>query len=292
MNTRVLQSFIKVYEKKSVAAAARELYISPQGLSKIIKQLEYDLETDLFYRGVQGMEATEAGELLYARARHICYLLDDIKKEISIIGGNLGTLNIVVTYSTSASISIEYLLQFSEIHPNIRIKINEYPDEYPVDSLFQDEADIGIVLGHDDIPDCSSELLVSGRTVVAVADTHPLSGRDEISLKELAGYDLVAKTPVPGRENSLLAAYEKLGISPKLMYSTGNFNAMRRSCITEMQVVESIDFVEHAFPDSRIKVLRIKENIPQNIYLVSREREIQNRAVKLFQTYVRGKDRK
>ncbi len=40
MNTRTLRCFIEVYEKKSIAAAAKEVYISPQGLSKIIRQLE------------------------------------------------------------------------------------------------------------------------------------------------------------------------------------------------------------------------------------------------------------
>ena len=81
MNTESLEYFIKVYEKKSFNAAAKDLFITPQGLSKMVKQLEMDLETELFYRGSRGVEPTEYGELLYARAKHICYLIEDIKKE-------------------------------------------------------------------------------------------------------------------------------------------------------------------------------------------------------------------
>ncbi|WP_062049562.1 LysR family transcriptional regulator [Bacillus sp. JCM 19034] len=81
MNIEVLQHFIKVYEKKSVNSAAKDLFITPQGLSKTIKQLELDLEAELFIRGPRGMVATECGELLHARAKHICYLMEDIKRK-------------------------------------------------------------------------------------------------------------------------------------------------------------------------------------------------------------------
>ncbi|KGE71980.1 LysR family transcriptional regulator [Spirochaeta lutea] len=287
MNTRALKCFIEVYEKKSVAAAAREIYISPQGLSKIIKQLEYDLETELFFRGAQGMEATEAGELLYARARHICYLLDDIKKEISIIGGSKGTLNVVVTYSTSAIVPYEMLHRFSNLNPNLQIKIDEYPDEFAVNDLFQDEADVGIVLGHEGIPNCSYELLVPGRTVIIVGPDHPLASRNEISLDDLKNHQLVVKTMEPGRDSHLVEECKSRGFDPGVLYSTGNLTALRNSCIRTGVAAESVDFVEQAFPSDQVRVLPLKERIPQNIYVISRDRDIQNRAVTLFQTFLR-----
>lgn len=287
MNARALRCFIEVYDKKSVAAAAREVFISPQGLSKIIKQLEYDLDTELFYRGVQGMEATEAGELLYARARHICYLLDDIKKEIGILGGNKGALHFVMTYSTMVAISYETILAFSEVNPDFRLKVEEYPDEYPIHNLFQDEADVGILLGHEGIPNCAYETLVRGRAVICVAKDHPLAGRGEISLKDLDGIDLVIKATEPGKENPLIEACRKAGFAPVVKYATGNPTSLRSSCINGKTATESIDFIELAYPHKDVIVLPIKEKIPQNIYLVSRDRDIQNRAVTKFQTYIK-----
>lgn len=287
MNTRVLKCFIEVYEKKSITAAAKEVYISPQGLSKIIKQLEYDLDTDLFFRGTQGMEATEAGDLLYARARHICYLLDDIKNEISIIGGSKGALSVVVSYSTSAVVPLELLYRFSNINPNIQLRVDEYPDEHAVSDLLQDEVDIGIVLGHEGIPNCSYETLRSGRTVITVPEGHVLASRSEISIKDLRGIPLVLKTYEPGREGHLLDECRKAGFEPNVLYTSGNPAALRNGCLKSGAAVESIDFIEQAFPNESIKVLRLKEKIPQNLYIISRDRDIQNRAVTLFQTYLR-----
>lgn len=292
MNTRALRCFIEVYERKSVAAAAREIYISPQGLSKIIKQLEYDLDTELFFRGVQGMEATEAGELLYARARHICYLLDDIKKEISILGGSKGALHVVLTYSSSAALPYETILKFSEQGQKIDITIEEYPDEYPMANLFQEEADVGILLGHEGIPNCDYELLVRGRTVICVSASHPLAGKGELSLKDLEGVELVIKSSEPGKENPLILACREAGVQPKIRYSTGNPASMRSSCLVGNTATESLDIIEKAFTHKDVVVLPLKEKISRNIYLVSRDRDIQNRAVTQFQAYVKEQIRR
>ena len=64
MNTKDLKCFQAVYEEKSVSRAARRLFITPQGLSKIIRQLEEELQASLFVRTARGMEATESGKFL------------------------------------------------------------------------------------------------------------------------------------------------------------------------------------------------------------------------------------
>ena len=48
----------------NITQAARELYLSRQGLSKSMKGLEEELGTALFVRGKKGVEPTEAGRIL------------------------------------------------------------------------------------------------------------------------------------------------------------------------------------------------------------------------------------
>ncbi|WP_062049555.1 hypothetical protein [Bacillus sp. JCM 19034] len=64
------------------------------------------------------------------------------KKEISIISGRKGVLNIVVTYSASTIIPVDVVYRFSEENPDITIKLREYPDEYPIESMLEEEVDI------------------------------------------------------------------------------------------------------------------------------------------------------
>jgi DNA-binding transcriptional LysR family regulator len=179
------------------------------------------------------------------------------------------------------------LHRFANLNPNLNIKIDEYPDEYPVTDLFQDEADVGIVLGHEGIPNCSYELLRAGRTVIIVSKDHPLSDSKVICLEDLKDLPLVVKTVEPGRENHLDEECKNHGFEPHILYSTGNLTALRNSCIRTGVAAESIDFIESVFPVDEIVVIPLKEKIPQNIYVVSRDRDIQNRAVTLFQTFLK-----
>lgn len=287
MNTEALQYFINVYEKKSLSAAAKELFITPQGLSKTIKQLEMELEAELFFRGSHGMEATEYGELLYARAKHICYLLEDIKKEFSILSGRKGVLSVIVTYSATCTVTPDLLFGFPETYPNVQMKLKEIPDEYPVSKLFKEEVDIGLVMGHEDIENCEYELIVSGEVVVLVSKSHPLATKDEISILELENESLVIKSVESGKEHSLVDKCLEYGFTPNVRQETGNINTAHILCERSGLVAVSVDFVEEAIQDEKLKMIRLKEKIPQNIYLITRKRESLSEAVALFKDYVK-----
>ena len=65
MDTKDLRAFLRVYEEKSVNKAAKQLFITPQGLSRVIHNLETDLGTTLFTRTPGGMLPTDSGVYLY-----------------------------------------------------------------------------------------------------------------------------------------------------------------------------------------------------------------------------------
>ncbi len=287
MNTDVLQCFIKVYEKKSITLAAKDLFITPQGLSKAIKQLELDLQVELFYRTARGMEATEYGELLYARAKHICYLIEDIKKEISITSESESILNVVVTYATTSALPPDFLFGFSDVHPNLQIKLKEFPDEYPIRNLFQEEAEVGLVMGHEDIDNCDYELMIPGETVILVSKNHPLAIKNQISVMELENEPLILKSVEPGTEHGFVDKCLEYAFTPLVKHETGNIANAHILCESKGLVAVSIDFVEEALKNEKLKVIKLKEKIPQNIYLVIRKKEIQSRAVNLFKKYIK-----
>lgn len=287
MNTEALEYFIKVYEKKSLTSAARDLFITPQGLSKTIKQLELDLQVELFYRGTRGMEATEYGELLYARAKHICYLLEDIKKEISIIDGKKSSLSVAVTYAVTSALSPDLLFGFSEVHTNIQMKLREFPDEYPIGNLFQEEVDVGLIMGHEGIENCDYQMILPGEVVLLIPKSHPLSDKDEISIMELEEEPLVLKSVELGKEHSLVEKCLECGFTPHVKYEIGNVSTAHKLCTMNGLIAVSVDFIEEAFKDEALKIVKLKEKIPQNIYLITRKGAIQSKAVALFRRYVK-----
>ncbi|WP_186578477.1 LysR family transcriptional regulator [Aquibacillus kalidii] len=292
MNIEALQHFNKVYQMNSINSAAKELFITPQGLSKTIKQLELELEAELFDRGPRGMEATEAGELLYARSQHIVYLMEDLKKEISIISGSKGTLNVVVTYSSTSVIPIDFLYEFSKTYPDIQVKIRELPDDSSLNQMFQEDVDVGLVTDYEDIENCEHELVASGEAVVVVSNNHRLADKQEVSLDDLRDEPLVVKSAGKGKDHSFVDKCLDRGITPNVVHEFGNILTAHRLCELNGFVAISVDFVETTLQQNNLKVVRLKEKIPQNIYLVSRKRGIQSKAIMLFKSYIKDKTEK
>lgn len=287
MNKDALECFIKVYEKKSVTAAAKDLFITPQGLSKTIKQLEMDVAAELFSRGPQGMESTECGELLYARAKHLCYLMDDIKKEISIMSGGKGVLNVLSTFSTISTVPPDVLFRFTNKYPEFQMKLREFPDEYPLGRIFQEEFDIGIVLGQQDIDNCEYELIQEGEVVVVVSKEHPLAAKDEISITDLENERIVLKSVGKGKEHTLVDKCQEYGFTPHIVHEYGNIATAHILCEENGYVAVSVDLVEESYSNDKLKIMRLVEKIPHNVYLVSRKRDIQPKSVSFFRDYVK-----
>ena len=104
MDTRDLRCFRLVYEEGSINKAAGELFITPQGLSRIIRKLEYEFQAVLFERTSTGTIPTEYGDYLYTHSRELLYHMENIKQKmqqlntkqnILHIGFACGTLNVL-----------------------------------------------------------------------------------------------------------------------------------------------------------------------------------------------------
>ncbi len=67
MNIKDLEYFRIVCQQKSITKAAHLLYMTPQGLSRIMKNVENELDAVLFVRTGAGIQLTESGNYLYER---------------------------------------------------------------------------------------------------------------------------------------------------------------------------------------------------------------------------------
>lgn len=82
MDIKVYRYFITLARTKNYAKAAKDLYITPQGLSSSIKRLESSLEVPLFDSKSGSIELTEYGAILYRRVRSILREHDEMQEEI------------------------------------------------------------------------------------------------------------------------------------------------------------------------------------------------------------------
>ncbi len=126
MNLQYYFNYVTIVEEGSLTAASRKLHIAQPALSNQIKAMEQKYGTRLFFRGARRLELTDAGMILYQKAKRMCEIEQAAKNEIaSGFSGQKGMLRMGVTPSISGGKISDVLLDFAQKYPQTEIKYLE-----------------------------------------------------------------------------------------------------------------------------------------------------------------------
>lgn len=146
MDLRQLTYFLAIAEEGQITAAARRLNMAQPPLSQQMKALEEELGVELFQREPRSVTLTDAGEILYRRARQLITLADSTRREIGDFKSGLrGTLSIGTVSSSGSVILRPALRQFHDSHRGIRFEIYDGNTFHILDMLRKGLIEIGIV---------------------------------------------------------------------------------------------------------------------------------------------------
>ena len=192
MELRHLKYFVKIAETLNFSEAAKSLFITQSTLSQQIRQLEQEVNAQLFERNNHNVRLTEAGEELlpYARqtlkASQACLdRIQDLQQMLT------GTLNIGVTFSFSPILT-EALFAFIKLYPKVKLNIFYKPMAELMNMLEQDEVDFALTFRPAELnKEIESHFLFDNHLAVIVREDHPLAKKESVSIFELEYYDLV-----------------------------------------------------------------------------------------------------
>ncbi len=137
MRLEQLEFFVEAGKSRSMRAAADKLHVTPQNVSKAIKQLENELQVELFTRSYQGVFLTEAGQAVYALASEALDKIHLIPQTVC-PQGQAPTLAGRLSIATSIPLSFmasAMIADFSNEHPALAIQLTEWEHPAPQDLL-------------------------------------------------------------------------------------------------------------------------------------------------------------
>ncbi len=126
MNLAYYANYVTIVEEGSLTAASRKLRIAQPALSNQIKALETAYGARLFYRGARKLELTDAGQILYQKAKRMLEVETAARNEIaSGFGGTTGTLKIGISSSFENARLVDALIAFSDRFPETGVRVYE-----------------------------------------------------------------------------------------------------------------------------------------------------------------------
>jgi DNA-binding transcriptional LysR family regulator len=140
-----LQLFVAVCELGSIGRAAEREFIAASAVSKRLSDLEATLETPLLYRHTRGVKLTPAGESLLHHARSVLFSLEKMQAELSeYADGVKGHVRIHANISAIVQFLPEDLGSFSQVHPQVKIDLEEHLSTEVLRAVQEGAADLGI----------------------------------------------------------------------------------------------------------------------------------------------------
>ncbi|MFQ6791662.1 LysR family transcriptional regulator [Thomasclavelia sp.] len=130
----------------SFSIAARNLFISQSAISQAISNIEKQLNTQLFIRHSKGVSLTKEGKLLHQQIDQALALITGVENQLSNYHElKDGQLVIGAGDTFSEYFLTNYIMQFKQLYPGVKIKVINRTSLETRELLKSDQIDIGFL---------------------------------------------------------------------------------------------------------------------------------------------------
>ena len=211
-------TLIQVIDAGSLSAAARELGITPSGVSKQLSRLEKQLGVRLLQRTTRRVRPTEEGLALYHRCRPLFDALGEAEEAVRTMRTALsGRIRITATPAFGRARLVPAIGDFADRHPDLSIEL-----VFAAHRMDLVEEGIDLAVREGPLPDSSliATKLGEMRIVLCASPDYLERRAAPKQLNALAQHDIVS-VPVAGPDSDPrrieLAKGERLNLRPRIL---------------------------------------------------------------------------
>ncbi|MDD9155561.1 HTH-type transcriptional regulator CysB [Aliivibrio sp. S4TY2] len=214
----------------NVSSTAESLYTSQPGISKQVRLLEDELGVQIFERsGKHLTRVTPSGEEIIKISREILSRVESIK---SVAGEHThpekGTLNITTTHTQARYALPDVIKGFKTRYPDVSLHMHQGTPAQMSDAIAKGTADFAIATEALHLYQDAIMLPCYhwNRSIVVTKD-HPLAQKSNITIEDLAAYDLVTYVFGFTGRSALDSAFNKAGLKPKIVFTATDADVIK-----------------------------------------------------------------
>ncbi len=296
MDVGRLRALRELSIRKTMAAVAEALYVSPSAVSQQIALLEEEVGIKLIERRGRGVVMTLAGQKLVERAEKILTEIESAKVDISELKSVIsGELRVAAFPSVAAALIPKVVRQLSEIHPHLTIQFEEMEPEESVAALRSWHTDIAII---DDLnmptgaldPNIETIYLTEDVFNVTVSKDHKLAEQPTVKLKSLRDERWAIDTASETYNSMLVEACRSVGFKPNIVARCKGFE-VTIAMIRENYGISMLPGLRASHDLEDVWVCKVVPEIRRKIFLAFRKSEKRSQAIQIFIDHMMAKSK-
>ena len=229
---RQLQVFEAIVRLGSFTRAAEELFLTQPTVSMQIKKLTDAMGLPLFEHVGRNVEPTEAGLELYEACSKVFDTLSNLEMKIDDLKGmRRGRLRIS-GITMAKYLTPEILGEFSRLYPGIDLALKVTNRERVIERMLDNKDDL-YILGQ--MADYETEVemhpYAPNPLVVLAPRDHPLVGKKNIPLEDVAKEPFIIREPGSGIRDATMRTFEAKGLHPNIRMELGSNEAIKHAIV-------------------------------------------------------------
>lgn len=192
LTLRQLDVFFEVARLGSVSEAAKSLAMSQSAASAALGELERQFDVRLFDRIGRNVRLNALGEQMLPMVSEV---LDRVRELEQHLGGEQGPghLRVGATLTIGNYLATLIVAEYLQRYPAARTDLHVHNTSDIISGLLAYELDIGLIEGPCNHPDLIVDPWVADELVIFAAPDHPLAGRVDVSMADLAAADWILR---------------------------------------------------------------------------------------------------
>ncbi|WP_349571976.1 LysR family transcriptional regulator [Azotobacter salinestris] len=229
MDLASLNAFIAVAETGSFSEAGERLHLTQPAVSKRIAALEQQLQVRLFDRLGREVRLTEAGRALLPRAYRILSVLEDTRRALNNLNGDVsGRLTLATSHHIGLHRLPPLLRTFTRAYPQVALDIRFLDSEVAYEEILHGRAELAVItLAPETAAPVRAVKVWDDPLDFVAAPEHPLARNAEVSLADVACHPAVFPGGNTFTHHIVQRLFEREGLTPSIAMSTNYLETIK-----------------------------------------------------------------
>ncbi|MNO14714.1 HTH-type transcriptional regulator CysL [compost metagenome] len=280
-----LKVFVTVVEQSHFSKAGELLGLSQPGVSLHIRNLENELGTRLLHRSPKQVRLTEAGTILYQRAKQMLSLYEEAGREIRLLRDEVtGSLHIGASFTIGEYILPARLAEFAKQYPQVSLQVTIGNTEEIIAAVKTNQLDAGFIEGETADPELTIIPYMKDEMIVIAPAGHPLADSLAVEKDMLQDQTWVLREHGSGTRAFSDHFFQESGLHVKRSYVFNSSQGVKEAVSAGLGLgMLSRWIVRKELAGGEISGLRLRQRLLEREFLIIRHSgNPQSMAVQMF----------